>query len=60
MYQQAQGYIERHEQEIIELQKRDGDLRQILETEDNIHFLQVQTVNKSLIINIKSLVVLLV
>ncbi|XP_056602527.1 tripartite motif-containing protein 16 [Triplophysa dalaica] len=37
---QAQSYIERHEQEIIELQKRDGDLRQILETEDNIHFLQ--------------------
>ncbi|XP_065122847.1 tripartite motif-containing protein 16 isoform X2 [Paramisgurnus dabryanus] len=37
---QAQGYIERLEQEIMELQKRDAELRQILETEDNIHFLQ--------------------
>ncbi|XP_050964903.1 LOW QUALITY PROTEIN: tripartite motif-containing protein 16 [Labeo rohita] len=37
---QAQGYVERLEQEIMELQKRDAELRQILETEDNIHFLQ--------------------
>ncbi|KAG1937475.1 tripartite motif-containing protein [Pimephales promelas] len=37
---QAQGYIERLEQEIMELQKRDAELRQILDTEDNIHFLQ--------------------
>ncbi|XP_041837862.1 tripartite motif-containing protein 16 isoform X2 [Melanotaenia boesemani] len=37
---QAEGYVERLEQEIIELQRRDAELRQILETEDNIHFLQ--------------------
>ncbi|KAM6939897.1 tripartite motif-containing protein 16 [Xenentodon cancila] len=37
---QAEGYVERLEQEIIELQRRDVELRQILETEDNIHFLQ--------------------
>lgn len=42
MYWQAQGYIERLEQEIMELQRRDAELRQILETEDNIHFLQVK------------------
>lgn len=42
MYWQAQGYIERLEQEIMELQRRDGELRQILDTEDNIHFLQVK------------------
>lgn len=38
---QADGYVERLEQEIMELQRRDAELRQILETEDNIHFLQV-------------------
>lgn len=38
---QAEGYVERLEQEILELQRRDVELRQILETEDNIHFLQV-------------------
>ena len=38
---QAEGYVERLEQEIMELQRRDAELRQILETEDNIHFLQV-------------------
>uniref|UniRef100_A0A3P9MSY7 Tripartite motif-containing protein 16-like n=1 Tax=Poecilia reticulata TaxID=8081 RepID=A0A3P9MSY7_POERE len=37
---QADGYVERLEQEIVELQRRDAELRQILETEDNIHFLQ--------------------
>ncbi|XP_029919968.1 tripartite motif-containing protein 16 [Myripristis murdjan] len=37
---QAEGYVERLEQEILELQRRDAELRQILETEDNIHFLQ--------------------
>nr|XP_061778799.1 tripartite motif-containing protein 29-like isoform X2 [Nerophis lumbriciformis] len=37
---QADGYVERLEQEILELQRRDAELRQILETEDNIHFLQ--------------------
>ncbi|XP_062392862.1 tripartite motif-containing protein 16 [Sardina pilchardus] len=37
---QAQGYVERLEQEIMELQRRDSELRQILDTEDNIHFLQ--------------------
>lgn len=39
---QADGYVERLEQEIMELQRRDAELRQILETEDNIHFLQVK------------------
>lgn len=38
---QAEGYVDRLEQEILELQRRDAELRQILETEDNIHFLQV-------------------
>lgn len=38
---QAEGYVERLEQEIMELQRRDAELRQIVETEDNIHFLQV-------------------
>ncbi|KAG5844292.1 tripartite motif-containing protein 16 isoform X1 [Anguilla anguilla] len=37
---QAEGYVERLEQEIMELQRRDMELRHILETEDNIHFLQ--------------------
>ncbi|KAG9332135.1 hypothetical protein JZ751_015819 [Albula glossodonta] len=37
---QAEGYVERLEQEVMELQRRDMELRQILETEDNIHFLQ--------------------
>nr|XP_046159992.1 tripartite motif-containing protein 16-like isoform X2 [Oncorhynchus gorbuscha] len=37
---QAEGYVERLEQEILELQRRDVELRQILDTEDNIHFLQ--------------------
>ncbi|KAM3865011.1 tripartite motif-containing protein 16 [Diretmus argenteus] len=37
---QADGYVERLEQEILELQRRDAELRQILDTEDNIHFLQ--------------------
>lgn len=38
---QADGYVDRLEQEILELQRRDAELRQVLETEDNIHFLQV-------------------
>ncbi|KAJ7995984.1 hypothetical protein DPEC_G00232370 [Dallia pectoralis] len=37
---QAEGYVERLDQEILELQRRDAELRQILDTEDNIHFLQ--------------------
>ncbi|XP_044046800.1 tripartite motif-containing protein 16 isoform X2 [Siniperca chuatsi] len=37
---QAEGYVEHLEQEILELQRRDAELRQILESEDNIHFLQ--------------------
>ncbi|XP_023689893.1 tripartite motif-containing protein 16 isoform X2 [Paramormyrops kingsleyae] len=37
---QAQGYMERLEMEIMELQQRDADLRHILDTEDSIHFLQ--------------------
>ncbi|XP_056442119.1 tripartite motif-containing protein 16 [Gadus chalcogrammus] len=37
---QAEGYVERLEHEISELQRRDAELRLILETEDNIHFLQ--------------------
>ncbi|XP_026159553.1 tripartite motif-containing protein 16 isoform X2 [Mastacembelus armatus] len=37
---QAESYVERLEQEILELQRREAELRQILETEDNIHFLQ--------------------
>ncbi|KAJ8266315.1 hypothetical protein GJAV_G00129010 [Gymnothorax javanicus] len=37
---QAESYVERLELEIVELQRRDLELRHILETEDNIHFLQ--------------------
>ncbi|KAL3996214.1 hypothetical protein ACER0C_008870 [Sarotherodon galilaeus] len=37
---QAEGYVDHLEQEIMELQRRDAELRQLLETEDNIHFLQ--------------------
>ncbi|XP_053473469.1 tripartite motif-containing protein 16 isoform X2 [Ictalurus furcatus] len=37
---QADSYVERLEQEIMELQRRDAELRHILDTEDNIHFLQ--------------------
>lgn len=40
-YRQADSYVERLEQEIMELQRRDAELRHILDTEDNIHFLQV-------------------
>lgn len=38
---QAEGYVDRLEQEVMELQRQDAELRQILETEDNIYFLQV-------------------
>lgn len=51
MYWQAQGYVERLEQEITELQKRDAELRQILDTEDNIHFLQVNKIKQPLTFN---------
>ncbi|KAB5522722.1 hypothetical protein PHYPO_G00162730 [Pangasianodon hypophthalmus] len=37
---QADSYVERLEQEIMELQRRDTELRHILDTEDNIYFLQ--------------------
>ncbi|XP_058239574.1 tripartite motif-containing protein 16 [Hemibagrus wyckioides] len=37
---QADSYVERLEQEIMELQRRDAELRHILDTEDNIYFLQ--------------------
>ncbi|KAF7688944.1 tripartite motif-containing protein 16 [Silurus meridionalis] len=37
---QADSYTERLEQEIMELQRRDAELRHILDTEDNIYFLQ--------------------
>lgn len=43
---QADGYVERLEQEIMELQRRDTELRQVLETEDNIHFLQVKEMKR--------------
>ncbi|MCI4394668.1 hypothetical protein PGIGA_G00171460 [Pangasianodon gigas] len=36
----ADSYVERLEQEIMELQRRDTELRHILDTEDNIYFLQ--------------------
>ncbi|MCJ8748866.1 hypothetical protein PDJAM_G00169740 [Pangasius djambal] len=37
---QADSYVERLEQEIMELQRRDTELRHILDTEDSIYFLQ--------------------
>ncbi|KAK3527491.1 hypothetical protein QTP86_023033, partial [Hemibagrus guttatus] len=36
----ADSYVERLEQEIMEMQRQDAELRHILDTEDNIHFLQ--------------------
>ena len=38
---QAEGQVERLEQEIAELRRRDAELEQLSHTEDNIHFLQV-------------------
>ncbi|KAG9330593.1 hypothetical protein JZ751_023712, partial [Albula glossodonta] len=37
---EAEGLLERLEQEIAELRRRDADLEQLLHTEDHIHFLQ--------------------
>ncbi|XP_062311002.1 tripartite motif-containing protein 16-like [Osmerus eperlanus] len=37
---QAEGLLERLEQEIAELRKRDAELEKLSHTEDNIHFLQ--------------------
>lgn len=39
---QAESYVERLEQEILELKRQDAELRQMLDTQDNIHFLQVR------------------
>ena len=38
---QAEGLLERLEQEIAELRRRDAELEKLSHTEDNIHFLQV-------------------
>ena len=38
---QAEGQVERLEQEIAELRRRDAELEKLSHTEDNIHFLQV-------------------
>lgn len=38
---QAEGLLERLEQEIAELRRRDADLEQLLNTDNHIHFLQV-------------------
>ncbi|MBN3299612.1 TRIM4 ligase, partial [Amia calva] len=38
---QAEGLIERLEQEIAELRRREADLKQFCLTEDHVHFLQV-------------------
>ena len=40
---QAEGLLERLEQEISELRRRDAELEQLSHTEDHIHFLQVTT-----------------
>lgn len=37
----AEGLLERLEQEIAELKRRDKELEQLAQTEDNIHFLKV-------------------
>ena len=37
----AEGLLERLEQEIAELRRRDAELEKLSHTEDNIHFLQV-------------------
>ncbi|XP_061095888.1 E3 ubiquitin-protein ligase TRIM47-like [Conger conger] len=37
---QAEGFLERLEQEIAELRRRDAELEQLSHTEDHIHFLQ--------------------
>ena len=38
---QAEGLLVRMEQEIAELKRRDKELEQLAQTEDNIHFLKV-------------------
>ncbi len=37
----AEGLLERLEQEIENLKRRDAELKQLLHTNDHIHFLQV-------------------
>uniref|UniRef100_A0AAV2LI93 B30.2/SPRY domain-containing protein n=1 Tax=Knipowitschia caucasica TaxID=637954 RepID=A0AAV2LI93_KNICA len=54
---QADSYVERLEQEIMELQRRDAELRQILETEDNIHFLQALTFHLTIMRFLMSIII---
>lgn len=42
-FSQAEGLMERLEQEIDELKKKETGLKQLYSTEDHIHFLQVDT-----------------
>ena len=42
-FNQAEALIERLEQEIDELKKKESGLKQLYSTEDHIHFLQVRT-----------------
>ncbi|XP_030634272.1 uncharacterized protein LOC115815458 [Chanos chanos] len=51
---QAEGVLERLEQEIADLRRRDTELEQLSHTEDHIHFLQV-TVEDKVITNITAL-----
>lgn len=41
-FNQADGLVERLEQEIEELKKKELGLKQLYSTEDHIHFLQVE------------------
>lgn len=42
-FNQAEALIERLEQEIDELKKKESGLKQLYSTEDHIHFLQVMS-----------------
>lgn len=46
-FNQAEALIERLEQEIDELKKKESGLKQLYSTEDHIHFLQVMTLGKA-------------
>lgn len=46
-FNQAEALIERLEQEIDELKKKESGLKQLYSTEDHIHFLQVMCQGKA-------------
>lgn len=49
-FNQAEALIERLEQEIDELKKKESGLKQLYSTEDHIHFLQVRDVPEDVVL----------